>query len=71
MGEGAEVCAAEGFWGDADFEGGFVKPGHGEASAVHADAVAEGTVSEDFGGVGDGEGCPIFGSRKLGDDLRC
>ena len=53
----AEVGAAQGFGGDADFEAlGVEQFGHGEAGAVDADGVAEVGVVEDGGAVGDCQG---------------
>lgn len=44
--------------------------GYGQTGAIDADAVAEVAVIEDFGSVGDGEGCSaVLGLRvELGDD---
>jgi hypothetical protein len=68
--EGTEIRPSQSLERDANFKGGFVEGGNGEAGAVYADAVAEMAIRQDFGSIGDGEcGASIFSLViELGDD---
>ena len=75
--QGAEIRPPQCLWRDADFEGGLVEFGDGEAGAVDADAVAEGGVGEDLAALGDGEGGAAAAGgggvevAELGDGWEC
>ena len=63
--EGAEICTAQGFRGNADSKGRDFERGYGKTGAIYADAITKVAVGEDLGGIRDDECCAAIGGLEI------